>query len=347
MLKELKTLYTKIFIVSTPFILVVISFIIIDPFGVIHNKSPLSETSGDYLSTELYLKNKNSIPYNAFIFGNSKTLAFRSEDWKKKIKDSIVVFKYGCPGESIYNIYNKIKLIKNNNGNLKYALIILDAAIFANYKNQSKSYLGPVYKHHWLTSNESRLDFYGTYFKFYLSDFSFIKMIDYSLFKKYRLYMKGVITNREANTNVLQTENIDTVTNEFFLSDLENEISKNGYSSYYENHKAEFIFEKSKTPDKEVVIQKEDIEFLKEIKQLFDKDTTEFKIIIGPLYTKQNFPEPITMVLDDIFGKDKVFNFSGNNRISADSVNYYEKSHYRPIAGSLILDSIYNKYNPK
>lgn len=42
-------------------------------------------------------------------------------------------------------------------------------------------------------------------------------------------------------------------------------------------------------------------------------------------------------ILKDIFGYENVFDFSGINEYTNDIHNYYERGHYRPILGALLL----------
>lgn len=346
MKKDIKILVLKLLVILFPFLIMFGSFIIIDPFGVIHNEKPQSGTSDDFLSTELYIKNTDKIAYNAFIFGNSKTLAFRSKDWQKYVSDSLKAFKFGCPGESINNIYKKMKLIKEQGDRLDYALIVLDEGLFLNVNNTHKTFSGPVYKHHWKTTDDSRLDFYFTYFKYYLKDLNFIKYIDYSIFKTYRNYMKGVINVPVADQNDLKTEtannNDDNITNEFYFSDIENEIASFGFGSYYANHKDLFSIKKLNTETtSNIFIKPADIAHLKQIKNILKKENTKYKVIISLAFNQQKMNSENVKVLNEIFGKDNVFDFSGKNEIAADSSFFYESLHFRPIAGDLLLKKAY------
>ncbi len=324
-------------------VILLLSFIIIDPFGLIHNKKIVSETSDDFLSTELYLKNTKNIPYNAFIFGNSKTLAFRSKDWQKYVKDTLIAFKFGCPGESINNIYKKIELITKMGDTIKQALIVLDEGLFLNVNNRHKSYFGPVYKHHWKTTDESILDFYFTYFKFYLKDLNFIKYIDYSIFNKYRNYMKGVISITNEDKIGTKSER-NSLTNEFYFSDIESEIEKLGFDTYYKRHQNLFsVTQKNNNSTSNILIETEDIEYLKQIKKLLVEEGAKYKIIISLAFDQQKMNELNIKLLTEIFGKENVFDFSGKNEIAADSSFFYERLHFRPIAGDLLLKKVYSK----
>lgn len=341
MKKEIFKLYKYIFIISLPFIILTCTFLITDPFGIIHNETPLSEPSGDYLATQRYLNNTKSIEYNAFVFGNSKTLAFTSADWKQILKDSLVFYKFGCPGESIYNIENKVKLILNSGDKIKYAIILLDGQIINNVRNTDKYLSGPVYKHHWLTSNETFVSFALSYYKYYINNFNFIKFFDYQITGKYKPYMEGVITAATKDQSVLETSETHTLTNEFYLTELEKEIATNGFQNYYLNHSKEFSGSKALSK-KEPSVSEEDLESLENIKQMFDASQTNYKIIIAPDYNKISVSSWSLSQLRKIFGNSNVFDYSGNNDLAADSTNFYERTHFRPLVGRYILERVYD-----
>ena len=48
-------------------------------------------------------------------------------------------------------------------------------------------------------------------------------------------------------------------------------------------------------------------------------------------------------VITTLFGKDRVYDYSGSNDITADYHNYYELSHYRPSVSARILRDIYSR----
>lgn len=341
MKKEILKLYKYLFILSVPLIVLTVTFLITDPFGVLHNKSPLIDRSSDYLATEKYLYNTKNTDYNAFVFGNSKTLAFTSRDWKQILRDSMVFYKFGCPGESIYNIENKVRLIFNNGDKIKYAIILLDGQIINNIRNTDKYLNGPVYKHHRLTSNESLLSFLLSYYKYYINNFNFVKLMDYQITGEFKPYMAGIITNPKRDANIMETTETDHLTNEFYLNGLESEISTNGFYKYYLNHAKEFKRAK-RISKKQPILGEEDVESLESIKEMLDASRTNYKIILAPDYNKVSVSGSSVKQLKEIFGAAHVFDFSGNNSITSDSTNFYESTHFRPLVGRYILEKVYN-----
>lgn len=68
---------------------------------------------------------------------------------------------------------------------------------------------------------------------------------------------------------------------------------------------------------------------------------TDYFIVISPLYNQIKMNTSDVTMLKQIFGEQRVYDFSGVNRFTADYTHYYERSHYRPHIAKAVLDSIY------
>lgn len=334
MAKSTINFFLKGFLLFSPLLFLLLSFVIIDPFAILYKVNSVFVPSVDYKLTENYLSETKNTDYSAFVFGNSKTLAFKSKDWLSHI-NAKNVYAYGAPGESIENVLNKCHVIVKNDS-MKYALLIVDEQIIENYQNKTPYLQGPVYKHHPLTSNESVLSFYSFFLRCYINDFAFIDAMD--------LYIKNQSQVQPEYSFSKLNPNFNSSTGEFSQKHLEDEISKDGFSGYYTHHKNDFtksidigLVEKSKKK-----IHQEDVVNLEEIKKIFDKQNTEYYIIIGPTYGGGEFPAKYFEELQRIFSKENVFDYSDHVVFSSDSSGFYEHTHYRPWVGKKILDSIYS-----
>ena len=334
----MKKLVFKLVVLLSPLLFLMLTYVIIDPFAVVYKTSSVYEPSIDYKVTKQYLSNTKERAYNSFIFGNSKTLAFEGNCWKNFTGNS-AIFDYGTPGESIKNIYHKIKLIDKLNDSLKNVLLILDEQIIRNFNNTTNYLQGPVYKHHPLTANESYVDFFFFFFKCYLSDFKFIETLKMALNGKSEVDADFLFTEKNKNFNAL--------TCEFGMTKQEQEIEKNGFAVYYQKHQLEFgnaqassntLINKSSN----LSLRVEDLKRLHEIKTLFVKHQTSYKVILGPVYASNAFPKVSLIELEQIFGEENVFNFSDPNSAYSDSTCFYERTHYRTKVGCDILQTVYD-----
>ncbi len=109
-------------------------------------------------------------------------------------------------------------------------------------------------------------------------------------------------------------------------------------SKVFENAQSPYVF----SPE---VLDDEKITYLNEIKKIFEKHHTSYKIIISPLYDQMKLKRATYMTLCDIFGKQNVYDFSGVNKWNRDYHNYSETSHYRPKVAAEILEIIYSGYD--
>lgn len=329
------TLYTKSLVLLIPLLLLMISFVVIDPFCIIHKRSGPYQTSDDFISTELYLNNTKHKNYNSFVFGNSKALAFRAENWLPHIKQGLV-FKFAVPGESIFNIYNKVKLVLEKGDSIKHALVIIDNAMLSNFRNTSEFLQGPVYKHHPYTQDENWLTFYGDYFGFYLADGFFAEAI--SRYLSDSKEPKEILDTKDFTKG---SKNYDSLSNEFYLGDLEIEICQLGFRGYFEKHFKTNENTGISALRNKVVLNREDAEYLRAIKKMFDSQNADYKIIAGPVWRKEGMPEEICKELRTIFNNETFYDYSKDKRFVYDSTLFYEKAHYRPIAGARILNEVY------
>jgi len=91
------------------------------------------------------------------------------------------------------------------------------------------------------------------------------------------------------------------------------------------------------------VIGETQIQMLKEIKEIFDKDHTSYRIVISPAYDQKKLNEKDLKCLRDIFGKDFVFDFSGKSELNESAGNYYDAYHYKSFISQKIMSDIYSK----
>ncbi|MFN8296422.1 MAG: hypothetical protein U0T69_09520 [Chitinophagales bacterium] len=323
----------KVLIFSSPIMALLASYIYLDPMRVIkkypdYEKDCFVALNRDFIGTEIYKQNKEKLKYNAFIFGNSRSLSFLCNDWQIYIPGGSPLH-YDASGESIKAVSDKIKYIDESNGKLRYALIIMDPLMLSVTDPMS----GPLVEPHPTVSKTSWIGFHSVYFKAYLSEFYFVKYIDYSYSRKYKPYMKGVIETRPINYNA--------VTNDFYLKIYDEALEKDP-QKYIKEH-IEFYPERDTNQTRicNAVIGNKQIAFLNDIKDVFLKQKTNYKIIISPLYSQEYFNKSDLEKLISIFGKEHVYDFSGKNEYTRHIENFYESFHYRPKVARDIMRRIY------
>jgi hypothetical protein len=312
--------------------LLLISYVCFDPFVVLkkmhYHSIPIGNPNRDYLSTELFLKNYKTYHYNSFIFGSSRTLAYRIDSWEKYLPKEAKPFKFDAYGETIYGIYTKMKFLDKLEVKMDNALLIFCRNITFQRPHNSDNHL--TIKHP-ATSGESEWMFHWVFFKAYLNPNYFFEYLWHKMTGKQKVI--------DAEMLHLNKMTFDSIRNEMDLKAKENSINL-GMNVYYMEKKNLFYKRKGELLDPKSKIKKTQLFMLKEIKRLLEKHNTNYKIVISPLYEQMKFSVEDRRILKQLFG-DHIYDFSGKNYFTDDVTHYYEASHYRPMVGDSILSIIY------
>ncbi|MDB5273844.1 MAG: hypothetical protein JWO58_2211 [Chitinophagaceae bacterium] len=282
----------------------------------------------DYIATERYLKSRTHEHYNSFILGSSRAgSGFDVHHWQMKLGKDAHAFSYAASNESLFGMYGKLRLIDEKGDSIKNVLLVICSDVtFSTTKNST----GHLFIKHPLVSNESEKYFQEVNLKGYIFTGFFIPYLDYKIFKTQRPYMVDFLKFKLTSDTVIYPP--------FLASYKESVIRKNEFD-YYKN--TPFYKRTEIVPPYHKQIFSAEQVLLKNIYNLFQKHHTNYKIIISPLYNQQPINNEDLNALYHIFGKDRVFDFSGKNSITDNKLNYYEFSHYRFHVGDSILNRIY------
>ncbi|GHT45569.1 hypothetical protein AGMMS49965_22600 [Bacteroidia bacterium] len=329
----MKKFIVRVLLLVSPFILVGIDYCYLDPFKVLYKYSNYNEIHGlvknrDYVSTEMFMNNYKKQGYNSFIFGSSRTVAFKPSSWQQYLLPTDSPFLFDASGESIYGIYVKMKYLDSMHVTIDNALIILCRDASFQYSNDHE---GHLFMKHPVLTGKNKFDFQLMFFGVYLNPMLLLSYHDYKLTKKFKPYMSGYMENREIVS--------DTITNWQYIISQENEIL-NAPEKYYEERKDLFYEREHEQTDTRQRINSEYIGLLKEIKQILEKHQTNYKIVLSPLYDQMKFHPKDMDILTNLFG-NHLYDFSGKNSFTDNKTNYYETSHFRPLLGDSILMQIY------
>ena len=307
----------------------------LDPFKILRPYSTYSNSkvilNRDFISTETFLKKKDVYRYNSFIFGSSRTLAFKPTSWVKYLGDDSRPFLFDASGESLFGIYKKIKLLDSLNVDIKNVLIILCRDVsFPKSDNQK----GHLFIKHPVLSGEKKLDFHKHFLSAYFTPSFLVSYYVNYLSGNYYSFMKGYIENR----NII----FDNSTNALSIADQEVNIEKNEARYYRENASIFYPRSAIEITDSIPRIQEIHVNLFREMKEIFSKHKTVYRIVISPLYEQIKFNFNDSKRLNDIF-ESNVYDFSGKNFLTEKIENYYETSHYRPFVGDSILKYLYER----
>lgn len=281
----------------------------------------------DNNSTEIYLNNYQRRNYDSFIFGNSRSLAFLSSDWRKYI-DSDRIFHFDASNESLFGIYKKVVFLSKQNVKIKNCLLIAD---FDTLK-QSTNSKGHIFVKHPVVSGESPYKFQMEFFKTFLN---------YKFLYGYMFYKSS--GKPPAVSNIFETRDFkyDEVSNDVTFIGQDQELVRDLQGYYQKRSNIFFHRDVRKNNPYSPVIGYKQKQMLSEIHNVFKSDNTEYTIVISPLYDQRSLNQQDIAYLKELFGANRVFNYSGVNNFTNELTNYYETSHYRPLVAQQILADIY------
>lgn len=324
----------KTLVFLAPFLVYLAVYIAIDPFMVIFKYDDFNRRSHipknrDYVSSEVYMRNREKEKYNSFIFGSSTALFVRPSMWMTYLPDAAKVFSFDASRENIIGIWSKIKYIDHMNDRIDNAVFVIDY----NYAFDKLDKENVLFVKHPRIYRSSWCNFqYLNLLKIF--DVNLVRsMVVYGLTNEFKPYMSDCLLNERSY--------IDLVTNEYVNFSIQEELNTDSLR-YYEIRQDRFPERSGKECEYRQQITNDHIEMLKEIKSIFVKHGTDYKFIISPNYQQLSFNKDDLEILRSVLGADHVFDFTGINSISDEKSNFYDALHFKPYVGKQLLDIAYN-----
>lgn len=329
-----KFVFRALLLLGIPFLLLVILYIVTDPFKTIRDFSLeyFDVTNRDYLSTELFLYNSQCINYDSFILGSSRCCGLNSYHWKKYLPDSSKQFVFQAWSETLTGIFQKLDFLDKNRYNIRNALIVIDIpGTFSSNQLPSET----LSIKDWRISGQSEFMFQCTLcYNFMQKPSIWLRSIK-GFLNDDKPYVSFDTISNDWNANnrcadLMAVPMQDSLNN---CSNISREVFIKAVADY-----------KSNVQEIAPVLITDDFEFmLIEIKNIFVKHKTAYKIIISPAPWQTNKAiNPVDYkTLMSIFG-NHVFDFSGKNTINEDYNNFTDPGHFGLRAGWTIIEDIYN-----
>jgi hypothetical protein len=334
MTSDIKLFLKKFFIFLTPFIVVCILAFSMDPFKIWfeyddYYKNNFVTLNRELVCFKLFKQNKDIHKYNSFIFGSSRSQAFKIKEWKKYLDEDSLGFHFDASGEGIYGIYNKLNYLEKNNLPIKNVLILLDYDTLTTTKNrQGYLFISPPE-----LSGEASYKFYKEFIVANISPIFILGYLDYKIFSQYRDYMSALF-NKSKYDNVS-----DNITADLFYG--YDQMIKEDNDGYYKKLVEKGIFDRNKKHKSIEKLGLDEKDLLEKISRILKRNKSNYKIIISPVYDQISIDKERLDLIELLFDKNNVFNFSGKNKFTESIYNYYEDSHYRPHVANQIMEQIY------
>ena len=322
-------LVRKLVIFAMPFWALIALYLYDDPFMVLHKYDvydSVVKLNEHYVGWQIYKNHNDSLHFNSFILGNSCTMAFRCGEWEKYLDPGDHAIRLFGNAESMKAISLKLRALDREGADIKNVLMVLDRASLSLFDLMTSS-------SNVLPAAISGQNPFSVQLEF-LQGFALPSFLFPYL--KYRITGKVEPNMKRMNP---YGRIRDSKNNEAF-NPREKLIEQEG-EAFWKNRKKEF-------PDRDgtvtiaepAIFQKQRI-VLNEIIEVLHRHGTSVRVIISPDYNQKELHPNDRKILQNIFGRENVYDFSGINEFTKDYHNYYESGHYRPLLGNKLLERIY------
>ena len=325
---------TILVFIAIPLILLVGIYLWTDPFRCIHDFdiNDVDATNREYLSTELFLRNEPTYHYNSFIFASSRGGGINTYVWKQYLPDGAQPFLFQAWSESMTGIEQKMNYLNEHHISINNALILIDIPSTFDTKNQLPK--DALSMKHFVFTGQSRFRYNVLQFTNFIQKPSlWRKSISNKVHHVHMSCPSDTITNDWFNTNRLNYTELSP-------QDSLKQCSEIGRKTFF----AEIERSKGKLTMSEPLITELYEEQLRHIKAIMEANHTDYHIIITPAYCYTNpavNPNDLAL-LCDIFGEERVHNYTGKNAYTDDYNNFSDPNHFGLRVGYLILKDIYN-----
>jgi len=293
-----------------------------------YNNNSFSEVNRDFVSTEMYLKNKEKYHYDSFIFGSSRTVAYKTNSWKRHLPQGSSPYIFSGNSETLFGIWSKIKYLGERGDTIKNALVMFCNDQTFSVNNDE----GHLFRKDYRVSGESWAHFQFSFLKAYFAKGYFLEYIIKRFFH-FVPYVKSKVESTKIT--------YDNISNDLFFTSLDNKIQADE-EKYYVEMKSRFYRRTEEEKERVTCINDNiQLKMLNDIREVFMKFNTSYYIINNPMYNQEKINKKDLSVLQNIFGENRVFDFSGKNKFTEEYKNYYEASHFRPSVGDSVMNIVY------
>lgn len=326
-------LYSTLFLL--PFVVVLLPYFITDPFKVLYHYDNYYNTGGkeyyintnrSYVSTMMYIQNKDQYHYDSYIFGSSRSGFYMVDDWKKYLPDSASCFHFDGYGESLYNIHKKIKYIDGKSP-IRNVMICMERELL--YQDHQD------YGHLWVLppclAENNFSAFHMAFIRAYLDP------------KFLRAYWALMLTDK-LKSYMFEDGIFEKPQKRYVLESNERNGERRDIQKFDDSFYGERLLSFYERPDSvivgEPVIKENQKEMLREIHAILERNNASYKIILNPMYDQVNFASGDIAFLRDLFG-DNMIDFSGKNRITDDYHYYIDLGHFNEYIASELMRIAY------
>ena len=324
-------LVRKSVLFAIPFWALIALYVYDDPFMVLRKYDVFDSDvtlNEQHVGWQIYRNHDDSVHFNSFILGNSCTMAFLCGEWEKYLDSSDRAIRLFGNAESMKAISLKLHTLDHEGAEIKNVLMILDRTSLSRFELLTGA-------SHILPAEISGRNPFAVQLEFMqafaMPDFLFPYL-------KYRITGNVEPDMKRMNPygKIRDSKNNDA------FNPREKQIEQEG-EAYWEKRKKEFPERNGTSTIAEPAIFQRQRMVLDEIMEVLHRHGSSIRILISPDYNQKKLHPDDREILQSIFGKENVYDFSGINEFTEDYHNYYEAGHYRPLLGNKLLERIYKR----
>lgn len=323
---------TILVFIAIPLILLVGVYIWTDPFRCLHafDINDVDATNREYLSTELFLRNEPIYHYNSFIISSSRGCGMNTYQWKQYLPDGAQPFVFQAWSESLTGIEMKMDYLVKHEVPINNALILFDIP-GAFDKNQLPHEALSI--KHYIFTNQTRFEYNVLQF--------------WNFIQKPSLWVSSA---RNRISGVKHPCTSDTITNDWEATNKYRftVLPQQDSLKHCTDMTRRTFFEKIAHSGEVVRVSEPLINKcfegqLLHMRAILEENHTDYHVIItpAPCYTNPSINPEDLDILQEVFGVERVHNYSGKNAYTEDYNNFSDPSHFGLRVGFLVIEDIY------
>ncbi len=348
----LRFLLRSLMVISIGLIIPIVWYVVADPFKVLRHYdcyfpdpseciARIGLNKGMVTLTNFNDRRVEGHEYDSFIFGSSISIYYDSMNWaelvEKSMADSIGIGKkptvspyhFDSSSETLMSMARKIRYLDKEGIHIRHALLVLDPIIMASNASEGPAYLDPPQLH---DSFWETVKYHYTFFRA-ASNADFFKSYIPSKIKK--------VPFENGHNLIFESQPIeyDKYHNQETIPSWDSIISVD-HRMFYRKHP--LMDSPTKLSESRPILIAERLKALESIKNVFDRQSTDYRIIIGPNRSKVTLNPADLKSLQSIFSPERVYDFSASLAylLEADTM-LYDNTHYRPPMAELMMKKVY------
>lgn len=335
---SIKKFCLRTLLAASPVILFMAFYAIVDPFRVVRpvtndaqgRDSVVVGNNAGFTSVETYLFYNDQYHYDSFIFGSSMSQNFKASYWQPYLDSTASILHFDASSETLTGIINKMQFLNDHGTTIKNALIVIEEKLLERRHPNENDIL--FAQHPATTSSINWFHVHSIFFNAF-RDFDQIKYVLFPNHYKEKLENEGKI-------NEIAPNRIGHL-NEMYYGEIDSIIASCPDKFYTPERIARFkraILPSASQPAIDETVEAQ----LKTIKEILDRNHTNYIIIVPPRNTFPHLKWQDLWVMKAIFGEDKVHDFSRHPELINNDKAYYDNpAHLISAKCKILLDSAY------